>query len=142
MGAAGGNSEKQGKFFAEVRDQLAEAVAAEIELRWPANPKDPESKSRREALEDLERARGERSPKLDSVVIPEGYKYLFDHYFAIRAGAEPGFSGVTVTWATIAAYGKATGIEFSSWEAQTMIALDKAAAKAIDGLREKPKNGH
>ena len=105
----------------------------------PINPKDPKSMTVRKSLELHEEKTGKRSPRLDAVKVPEGFEYLYEHFWQVRTGVESGFSGPQMTWRDLESYERATGVHFDAFESGALIAMDRAAASALGELRTKWK---
>jgi hypothetical protein len=91
----------------------------------PADPKNLDSGTLREALEDREKRGGGHSPKLD-IEIPEGFGYLFALFWELRSGITEGFGGARITWVDLRAYQDLTGLSFDAFELEALMQMDAA----------------
>jgi len=81
--------------------------------------------SLRQKLEKVEKQTGIRDPRLDSVKIPEGFRYLWDLFRTVRGGASEGMSGARITWRDLEAYQDVTGISLDAFEVEAIMAMDE-----------------
>jgi len=91
----------------------------------------PDLGTRKKALLDRAERSGERSPRLDAVKIPEGFRYLWDLFWELRRGLQAGLAGVSVTWRDMADYTAVTGIAFDPFEVEAIMAMDDAVAQVV-----------
>ena len=80
----------------------------------------------RAQLEQVEKSTGHRDSLLDSVVIPDGFRYLWELFWEIRSGSSEGMSGSKVTWRDLSDYQALTGITLDAWEIEAVMAMDSA----------------
>jgi hypothetical protein len=108
---------------------------AVLEIAPPATPEQKKNKVKqgklRDALEKIERQTGRRDPRLDAGPVPEGFGYLWNLFWNLRAGASEGFGGARITWADIEAYKRATGADLDAFEIEAVMAMDQALRDAM-----------
>ena len=109
------------------------AVRAECALQRPLDPKHPKWGTVRDGLESDEKAGMGRDPMLDSVKVPKGSEWLWNLFWQLRQGAAQGFSGASLTWADLEAYGRLSGIPLRGFVVEAVMAMDGALRAASSG---------
>lgn len=83
--------------------------------------------SEREHLEQVARIKGETPEELIGPEFPEVTRHIWDVFLSMHLGRSYGMSGPNpLTWEGIAAWCNLNGIVLSSWELETVKALDMA----------------
>jgi len=83
--------------------------------------------TQREHLEQVEKMLGEAPPELISPDFPDVAAHLWAAFLDIHKGRSYGMSGGNPrSWSDIAAWCNLTGIVLSSWDVETIKALDMA----------------
>lgn len=75
---------------------------------------------------------GERPAEFDLPPFPEGLRPLWDAFLDLSASRAPAMSGLSaITYAEIVAWQQAHRVRLTSWEIDTLRAVDAAAINAV-----------
>lgn len=74
---------------------------------------------------------GARPPELEPPELPPGADLLLELWLEIGAGRSAGgFGPAPLGWQDLAAWSRFSGVALTGWEAQTLLAMDRAALAA------------
>jgi hypothetical protein len=109
-----------GTTFAGRVRELQEAARNYCRLNLPGK----DGQTRKQTLESVERQTGHRDPELDSVHVPKECEQIWQEYFRLRRGR-------TIEWRDMADYQTVTGVQFSGFEVDAILAMDAAVDEVI-----------
>jgi len=117
------------RFFGLVQEQLLEFA----EHSFALNKTNKQGASQRELLEQVAKSTGRTPKELIGPEFPDVSAHVWSAFMALHSGRTYGMSGPNpLTWEGIAAWCNLTGIVLSSWELETVKALDMAWVKAMN----------
>ena len=91
----------------------------------------------RDVLVQREKIRGERSDELDADV-PQCCNELWRAFLCMHSQRDPGFSGVTpLSISEVRAYASLYQVRFTSWELDTLWAIDRVAREVLETKPDK-----
>ncbi len=77
------------------------------------------------------KGRTEYAEKLKAPPLPRGFGYLWAAHQEMSEGRSPGGMGPSrLTWGDVAAWQDVSGVRLTSWEAETLFAMDAALVGA------------
>jgi hypothetical protein len=111
---AGGRVHRRPRqFFAELREELAAAVRAALELDFPGK----DGTTVRDHLLQVYEQTGRWDDRLDLVDVPDEGEALWRWFWEIRRDQ-------TVTLSEVEAFGRLNRLRLSPWEVGTILAMD------------------
>jgi hypothetical protein len=95
------------------------------------------SSTLRDQLLQVEKQTGKRPKELDSVKVPEGFRYLFELFFDVRSGITDGMNGSRLTWNDLVAFQEVCDLKLDMFEIEALMAMDATVRNFLAKKAEK-----